>query len=471
VLAANVAGTSITASYNAATETLTLTGSDTLANYQSVLDSLTFASTTDNPTNYGSNPTRTVTWVLNDGAGSFNLSTTQTETVSITALNDAPTLTSVVGVTSYTENTAPITVSPSISISDPDNLNLANATVSTANSFTGDGDVLAVNTAGTSITASYNSTSETLVLSGSDTLAHYQQVLDSLTFSTPSDNPTDYGSFLSRVLTWTVNDGSASNNTNAPAFTTIALTAINDAPTLSNVATSAVVAFPGQTVTVSSAAAVSDPDNLNLANATAAITGGTFAGDGDVLSTNVAGTSITSSYNAATETLTLTGSDTLAHYQSVLDSVTFNSTSSNPTNSGNNRTRTVTWTLNDGAGSNNVSTPATTTISFQTTPPFALNGDVISDLVFPNAGFNAGANGGQPQMWLWNGTAVTSQTTFPNPGPTWHIVGSRDLNADGKADLIWQNSDGTPGIWLMNGLTPIAETGLANQGANWHLVA
>src|SRR5262249_50070904 len=157
VLAANVAGTSITASYNAATETLTLTGSDTLANYQSVLDSLTFASTTDNPTNYGSNPTRTVTWVLNDGAGSFNLSTTQTETVSITALNDAPTLTSVVGVTSYTENAAPITVSPSISVSDPDNLNLVNATVSIANTFTGDGDVLAVSTTGTSVTASYNS--------------------------------------------------------------------------------------------------------------------------------------------------------------------------------------------------------------------------------------------------------------------------------------------------------------------------
>ena len=64
------------------------------------------------------------------------------------------------------------------------------------------------------------------------------------------------------------------------------------------------------------------------------ITGGTFAGDGDVLAANTAGTSITASYNSTTETLTLTGSDTLAHYQPVLDSVTFSSTSDNPTNFG-----------------------------------------------------------------------------------------------------------------------------------------
>src|SRR5262249_12163941 len=144
----------------------------------------------------------------------------------------------------------------------------------------------------------------------------------------------------------------------------------------------------------------------------------------------------------------------------------------NPTNFGNNRTRTVSWTVNDGAGSNNLSAPASTTISFQSVPPFDFNGDNISDLVFQNEGFNAGANTGTPQMWLGNGTAVTSQTTSPNPGGTWHIItSSRDMNGDGKADLVWQNNDGTPGIWLMNGLTPIAEAGLPNQGANWHVRA
>src|SRR5262249_56563788 len=103
----------IAARHKARTDTPTLTSSTTLAHYQQVLDSLTFNATSLNPTNYGSNTTRIVTWVANDGSGSNNLSTTATTTVSLTPVNDAPGLTSVVGVTSYTENAAPITVSPS----------------------------------------------------------------------------------------------------------------------------------------------------------------------------------------------------------------------------------------------------------------------------------------------------------------------------------------------------------------------
>ena len=89
------------------------------------------------------------------------------------------------------------------------------------------------------------------------------------------------------------------------------------------------------------------------------MTGGTFTGDADVLAASTAGTSITASYNASTETLTLSGTDTLAHYQQVLDSVTFNA-GENPTNYGSNPTRTVTWTLNDGSA---LSTPLTETIN------------------------------------------------------------------------------------------------------------
>src|SRR5262249_1698624 len=183
VLAANVSGTSITASYSAATEMLTLTGSDTLLHYQQVLDTITFNSTSDNPDDYGSFTTSTVTCVLNDGAGSSNLSTAQTETVTITAINDAPTLSNAAVTDGYTASQT-ITLAPSASVFDPDSLNLASATVAIASgSFAGDGDVLAANTAGTVITASYDAGGQILTLSGADTLAHYQQVLDSITFS------------------------------------------------------------------------------------------------------------------------------------------------------------------------------------------------------------------------------------------------------------------------------------------------
>src|ERR1051326_5509921 len=351
---------SITVSYDSSSETLVLTGSDTLANYQSVLDTVTFNSTSENPTNFGSSATRTVTWVLNDGSGSFNLSTAQTETVSITAVNDAPTLTGTAASASYTENGASAVLSPSVTVSDVDNLKLASATISiTGGSFAGDGDVLAANTAGTSITASYNSSTETLVLTGSDTLADYQSVLDTITFSSTSENPTNFGSNATRTVTWVLNDGSGSFNLSTAQTETVSITAVNDAPTLTGTAASKSYTENGASVVLSPSVTVADPDNLTLVSATVSITGGSFTGDGDALSANTAGTSITASYDSSSETLVLTGSDTLANYQSVLDTVTFNSTSDNPTNFGSNATRTVTWVLNDGSSSFNLSTAQT----------------------------------------------------------------------------------------------------------------
>ena len=67
--------------------------------------------------------------------------------------------------------------------------------------------MLSANTAGTSITASYNSSTGVLSLSGLDTFTDYQTVLDTVHFSSTSDNPTDFGSDTSRTLSFTVNDG------------------------------------------------------------------------------------------------------------------------------------------------------------------------------------------------------------------------------------------------------------------------
>ena len=81
-------GTSITASYDSATETLVLAGSDTLANYQSVLDSVTFRPG-ENPDHYGSDPTRLITLVLDDGSASNHLSTARHHHGRHHAINDA----------------------------------------------------------------------------------------------------------------------------------------------------------------------------------------------------------------------------------------------------------------------------------------------------------------------------------------------------------------------------------------------
>src|SRR5262249_14775826 len=200
-------------------------------------------------------------------------------------------------------------------------------------------------------------------------LADYQAVLETVTFKA-GENPADFGSFLTRTVTWTLNDGSASNATGSTT-STISIVNVNDAPTLAGVASS-IVSSPTSTVTLSPSVTITDADNNKMASATVQITGGTFAGDGDVLAATTTGTSITASYNAATETLTLTGSDTLANYQAVLDSVTWHSTAGDPTNSGANPTRAISWVVNDGGTSFNLSTAQIETLIMDQPP--ALSG-------------------------------------------------------------------------------------------------
>jgi hypothetical protein len=234
-------------------------------------------------------------------------------------------------------------------------------------------------------------------------------------------------------------------------------------------------------VTLTSTAAVFDPDDLDLVSATVAITGGTFAGDGDVLSALTAGTSIAASYNSTSETLTLTGSDALAHYQQVLDSVTFDSTSPSPTNGGADPTRTVTWLLNDGSGTANggaqLSTPITSTISVTTRPLVPLNAPgtivMIGDFTGgPDADIVWVTNGGTPIMWVMNGTTVASTAVLPTPPPAaWHLSEVGDFNGDGKSDLLWLNNvNNTPSMWLMNGTAIISGTDLPAPPTSWNIV-
>ena len=75
------------------------------------------------------------------------------------------------------------------------------------------GDTLAVSTSGTSIALSYNASTGVLSLTGSDTLAHYQQVLDSVSYSSSSQDPTDFGADQTRTVSWTVNDGTLDSPT------------------------------------------------------------------------------------------------------------------------------------------------------------------------------------------------------------------------------------------------------------------
>ncbi|MEO8483552.1 MAG: Ig-like domain-containing protein [Acidobacteriota bacterium] len=63
---------------------------------------------------------------------------------------------------------------------------------------------------------------------------------------------------------------------------------------------------------------------------------------------------------------------------------------------------------------------------------------------------------GDISVWFMNGTQVASRgaVTPARVDPRWQIAGAGDMNRDGKADLIWQNTTtGALQVWLMNGAT------------------
>ena len=88
------------------------------------------------------------------------------------------------------------------------------------------------------------------------------------------------------------------------------------------------------------------------------------------------------------------------------------------------------------------------------------NGDGSPDLLFQN-------DNGTPMIWEMNGTSVTSTATLPNPGSSWKVIGAGDFNGDGNSDILFQKNDGTPMIWEMNGTSIISSAVLTNPGAEW----
>ncbi len=219
------------------------------------------------------------------------------------------------------------------------------------------GDVLAYPALIGSITGTYHPLTGVLDLTGSDTVANYQLALASITFSETGDNPS-----TSRTVSFSVNDGTLDSNT---ATKDIVITPVNDAPT---VTTSVGIAELRRKRPADRDRSGRDRERSGLRH------------DGQrhdpdhrrttprprTCSASSTRLTITGSYNAATGLLTLTGSDTLANYQAALQSVTYQDTSANPST----LTRTITFTVNDGALRPATTPPATCRSRASTRPPW-----------------------------------------------------------------------------------------------------
>ncbi len=188
----------------------------------SINNALTGASFKGTENYYGS---ASVTIAADDGSGG-----TDSENINITvnAVNDAPVLNGIESSPlSYNENAVPTPVTSSITISDVDNINLSSASVAITSNYQNGQDVLSFTNAN-GITATWNATTGVLSLSGSSSLANYQTALRNVLYQNTSNNP----STLTRTVSFTVSDGTASSNT---VTRNISIIAANDPPVASSV--------------------------------------------------------------------------------------------------------------------------------------------------------------------------------------------------------------------------------------------
>ncbi len=113
----------------------------------------------------------------------------------------------------YVPGGAAVAVNPGLIVTDADSANLASATVTIETGFQANKDVLAVDTSGTNITASYDGATGVLSLTGADSVANYQSVLRQVAYSSSAGSPAGE----SRILRFSVADDMAETDTAAAA--------------------------------------------------------------------------------------------------------------------------------------------------------------------------------------------------------------------------------------------------------------
>jgi len=94
-----------------------------------------------------------------------------------------------------------------------------------------------------------------------------------------------------------------------------------------------------------------------------------------------------------------------------------------------------------------------------------LNGDGKDDLIWRH-------DGGGVAGWLMNGASATSIAMIGGAPNEWEIEGLGDFNFDGKDDFVWHNSEtGAIAVWLMDGLTPTSQAIISGAPLEWSVAA
>ena len=300
-LNAAVGGTNITATYDGTTGALTLSGTESVANYQQVLRNLVF-STTDSST------PRVITLVATDATG--QVSSPATSTVSIAPAGSTPTATPTA---TGTSTSTPTPTDTATSTSTPTATDTATSTPTSAPTET----------------------------------------LTSTPLPTGTPTPTDVAT-ATATATPTTTSAATSTVAGTAAPTSVPSTPALDLNGPASGAGSAAgyrLGDPAVALTDPGATLV-DAGATNLLSLVASITN---VQPGDGLAASIGGTSITATYDSVSGMLTLSTTDAVANYEQVLRNVVFSTTSSSST------ARVITLVATDENG--HPSWPATSIVS------------------------------------------------------------------------------------------------------------
>ncbi|MGE4292628.1 MAG: cadherin-like domain-containing protein [Desulfovibrio sp.] len=411
-----------------------MTFSGTLSAVNAALKNMTYTPPADanaNPTLL--NGTVPLTITINDqGWGEANvqdganaLSDTETVNITVTPVNDAPAINGLQGDTAiYDESAGAVFVGGATGITDMEfgqgeitDFNGGSLTVSISGGGLA-GDVLSVashgditvsgnqiryqgNLIGT-FTAGSNSSSLVISLTTVDaTPSAVTALVNAVTYNHTTSNPDNFGANLTRTLSFVLNDGDGTANGGVANSATVTTTVtigdlINDAPTLTGVNDltvneNIVNADTGGPVLLDADVTFGDVDSANLNGGTLTLhytsgngaedqlsvrNQGTGAGQIGLSGTSVtyAGTTIgtlSGGTNGADLSITLNANATPETVDALLQNLTYQNTSHNPT-----ATRSLEITVSDGNGpdaATSTAAPVTITVNSQNDAPILDN--------------------------------------------------------------------------------------------------
>ena len=483
-------GTTVTTSTNgltasvtvsSGTATVTVSGGFSTATATTIVDNLAYENTADDPST-SSDRTVTVTGLTDSGGtsngGTATSSPGQASTVSLTPVNDPPTLSTTASDLTFTEGGSPVTPFSSASVGVVESgQQVQHLTVEVTNVTGGANELLAVDgsdvalTDGNSVTTSTNglstavsvsSETATVTVSGSLGLSAANTLIDTIAYEHTGDDPTTTDRTI--TLTGITDDGGTdnggSNTTTLSQSAAVALTPTNDPPTLSVASRTASFVEDGGPVTPFSGPTVDVVEAGQQISAVTVTVSNVSDGDNETLTvdgtpvTLTDGTSATTANNSlavavgvasTTATLTLDGPVSPATAATIVDDLAYNNTNDDPTII--NRTVTITRLTDDGGtpnGGQNTSTPALSgTVSVTPTndpPAFTANESLDPIAVDIDSTNNTGARIDSPELFAEEFTDLDSGDSLAG------VVVTADASTDDSG--TWQYSTDGGNSWF-----------------------